>query len=360
MPGLSIRPFPVRELPDELKVAWSDLQLRLVPEDSPFLAPGFAAAAAAVRDGVEVAVFSRGGEPAGFLPYQRHARAVAGPVAGKISGLQGLVAHGDLAWDGAALLRACGLRAFRFAHVPASERGFPPFRWGHGEIPSVDLSRGFDDWLANQKRGGSSTVRHALRKARKAGRELGPLRFALHTDEASIFDAVLAWKRRQYRETGVLDIFRYPWVVALLDRLRAVQTDRFAGCLSALWAGERLLAAHLGMRTGTAMCLWFPAYDPGYGSYSPGSILLLELIRAAAGAGVLRLDLGRGPERYKQSFMSHAVPVLEGAVDRRPLTSRLARGWHLTKAWARTSPAGLPLDVPLAWSRRLRQWLTFR
>ena len=67
----------------------------------------------------------------------------------------------------------------------------------------------------------------------------------------------------------------------------------FQGVLSGLYIGEKLVAAHFGMRSRRVLHWWFPAYDPELGKYSPGAQLLLELSRAAV--YVPPIGAGTGP-----------------------------------------------------------------
>jgi CelD/BcsL family acetyltransferase involved in cellulose biosynthesis len=66
--------------------------------------------------------------------------------------------------------------------------------------------------------------------------------------------------------------------------------------------------------SGDRLCWWFPAYDPELARYSPGLILLLELIAEGAARGVPVLDLGRGEHDYKLRVADRFYEVAEGEV----------------------------------------------
>jgi CelD/BcsL family acetyltransferase involved in cellulose biosynthesis len=76
------------------------------------------------------------------------------------------------------------------------------------------------------------------------------------------------------------------------------------------------------------LSLWFPAYDPDLGQYSPGTQLFLFMAEGAASQGVRLLDLGVGDETFKQSLASWYYPVSCGQVQTKPFF-----GWahHLTR-----------------------------
>ena len=345
--------------PDHVR-AWSDLQRADPVVDSAFFRPELARLTAAARGDVEVGVLEDGGEPVGFFPFQRGPRNVAQPIVGRLSEFHGVVARAGLDWTPEQLVRGCRLVAWPFDHLPAAQAAFLPYRWGSSRSPYLDLSRGYAAYEAEKNASGSSVLRNTRRKARKMEREVGPLRFEWHTDSDDAFHALLAWKAAQYRRTGMLDVFAYDWVVKLMEGLRRTHGEHFSGPLSVLYAADRPVAVHLGLCTDRVFHVWKPAYDRDHERHSPGMILMLHLAEAAAARGIMRIDFGKGPERYKTDLESGAIPLAEGSVDLRPVTRRVRRTWDLAKRRIRSSPWRDQLELPLAASNRLRQWLAFR
>jgi CelD/BcsL family acetyltransferase involved in cellulose biosynthesis len=140
----------------------------------------------------------------------------------------------------------------------------------------------------------------------------------------------------------VPDRFRAPRNVALLERIQATRTEAFAGILSALYAGPDLVAVHMGMRSREVWHWWFPAYEPRFARYSPGTILLLRMAAEAGRLGIRAIDLGRHDELYKERLKSGSVEIAEGTVSVPSLTAaRLVAGRSLKAALART-PLGEP------------------
>ncbi len=180
-----------------------------------------------------------------------------------------------------------------------------------------------------------------------------PLRFEMHTTDQQVFDTLLAWKADQYQRTNLANVFGVPWTVGLLETILACQTDNFAGMLSALYVGDRLIAAHCGMRSADVLHCWFPAYDVEYGKYSPGLILLAETARQCREQGIRRIDLGKGKERYKLSLGSGTIAVAEGSVYCRSMARTLRTGWRRTKDWIRATPFREPARKSLRWMRSI-------
>lgn len=331
--------------PDHRRV-WSELQRGEPPIDNPFLHPDFTSAVAAVRRDVEVAVLEDGGDYLGFLPFQRELRSIGRPVASRISELHGIVVRPQTPWSVDDVLRGCGLSMWHFDCVPVCQQQFQPFHLCQWETPYIDLSRGYQAYEEERRRAGSYLLRQALRKARKIEREVGPLRFELHTTDSAVFAAMCRWKSAQYKVLGVPDYLAIPSVVPLLERLRFTQTDDFSGMLSALYVDDALIAVHFGIVGHGVLGWYFPTYNPEFGKYSPGLIFLAKLLEAAPTVGIKRIDLGQGPEPYKESFQSGSFAVAEGLAGGSAASRQFSQAWIRTRIWVADSPLqGAPLRV---------------
>jgi len=348
-----------RDLHDDHWTAWAALRAANSHFDSAFYAPDLAWLVSAVRNDVEVAVMTDGGEPVGFFPFLRSPHGVARPIAGRLTEFQGPITRAGLEWDLADLLAKMRLRAWYFDHLPPAQVGYVAHGWSTVASPYADLARGFEAYEVELRQRGQ-TVCQIRRKERKLAREVGPVRFEMHTPDKHVFDFLLAWKSDQYERTRRLQIFNYPWTVRLLDAVRRQRNDRFAGVMSALWAGHELAAVHLGIRTSEVLHIWFPTYTRALEQYSPGLILLMHLAERAAADGIRRIDFGSGDERYKQQLKSGDIPLLIGAVDFRLARASVRRGWHSVNQWVRRSPYREYLEIPINATRRYRQHLAFR
>jgi CelD/BcsL family acetyltransferase involved in cellulose biosynthesis len=348
-----------RELRDDQWIAWATLQTNNSHFDSAFYAPDLAWLVSTVREDVEVAVMTDDDETVGFFPFLRSPRGVGGAIAGRLTEFQGPITRQGLEWDLVDLVDKVRLQAWYFDHLPPAQLGYVAHGWSTIDSPYADLSRGFDAYDAELRQQGQ-TATQVRRKERKLAREVGPLRFEMHTLDTSVFDFLLTWKSDQYERTRRLQIFNYPWTVRLLDAVRRHRTDRFAGVMSALYAGNDLAAVHLGIRTSQVLHIWFPTYTRVLEQYSPGLILLLHLAEHAAADGIRRIDFGTGDERYKQQFKSGDIPLLVGGVDSRLAFASVRRGWYSVNQWVRRSPYREYLEIPINATRRYRQRLAFR
>jgi hypothetical protein len=114
-----------------------------------------------------------------------------------------------------------------------------------------------------------------------------------------------------------------------------------------LYAGDRPVAGHFGLRSDAVLSAWFPSYDVSFYKYSPGLLLHLSMAEAAAAAGLRHIDLGKGFKDYKEVLKSRDLMVAEGWVER-PSSGAALRRLQRTPTRFVT---GLILDHP---SRRER------
>jgi CelD/BcsL family acetyltransferase involved in cellulose biosynthesis len=324
----TVQVVPARSLTSEQVARWSRIQASEPALASPFFRPEFTSIVGAARDDVYVGVLEQDAETVGFFPFHRARSGAGRPVGWKISDYQGVIAQRGAEWDAKELIRACGLKTWEFDHVIPAQPEFEPFGRVQGQSPFMDLSRGFEAYLRERRDAGVGEIGAARRKMRKLAREHGDLRFEPHAAAPEALATLLHWKQQQYLSTGVSDTLAQTWIRHVLERVHARQEESFAGLLSLLFAGDRIVAAHLGLRSASVWHYWFPAYDPALARYSPGIALLLKMAEHAPSVALGTIDLGRGDERYKGSLMSGAVPLLEGRVE---LPSLAAAMWRVRR-----------------------------
>ncbi len=362
MPVQVIRPAELG--PAEL-ARWRQLQAADPTLASPYLCPEFTLAVGRVRADARVALIEdRGGAILGFLPFQRRPSGVAVPIGGPFNDVQAVIGQAELGQAGAdgslpAWLAGCGLRALAFNDVLAAQ---PAFQAHHGKVEGshcIDLAAGYAAYAAERKRAGSQVLPRSEASARKLARAIGPLRFELHTPDQAVFRQVLQWKSDQYRRTRVVDAFRFRWTNALLEDLLGTDRPDFAGVLSALWAGDRLVAAHFGMRSSRIWHYWFPVYDVAEGRFSPGAVLLQQMAEQAHLLGVGLIELGKGDYDFKRRLANHEIPLAEVYVGRPSLASAGRGLRRLVERTCEQLPLGPLGQLPGKAFRRLDSYRVF-
>lgn len=354
----NIRIISAADLTEDLIRQWKEIVAADRYLHSPFLQPEFTVAVAQVRRDVEIALIENDGQVQGLFPFQRGPGGLMRNVGSRLSEFHTPIVRAGVTPDMPELLRVGSLSWWHFDHLPIAESALQGHVWGTTNSPFIDLSNGYESYVANRKASGSSMT-NALRKMRKMEREVGPLRFEYHSTSEQALQSLLRWKDEQHRRTGRLRVLQYDWLVQLLRNLKNNETTDGIGLFSVLYAGENLVAVHLGLRSQAVIHLWFPAYDPEFEEYSPGLCLLLKLAEYGANCGIARMDLGRGEERYKANFKSGDILIGEGAVDLRPISGPLRKQWYHTKRTLRNSRWKKQFAWPMEVTRRLRQKLAF-
>jgi CelD/BcsL family acetyltransferase involved in cellulose biosynthesis len=298
---------------DELD-RWARLQERDDGLASPFFRPEFAQIVAAVRRDVEIGVV-RGEDAEAFFPFQRRRFSRGVPLGSRLSDYHGIVGAPPADLGAHELLARCGLRSWSFDAVVASQSIFQPYHRRARSSPTLELGHGFRAYVERRASAGSDQIGDIERQAERLAAEAGRVRFEEHVDDAGTLELLLRWKSQQYVRTGAVDIFAFPWVRGAVSRAHATNGPNFAAPLSVLYAGDRAIAAHLGLRSASVWHYWLPAYDREFARYSPGLILLLRLAEAASLRGVGRVDLGKGDALYKRRLATAHVPLAAGSVE---------------------------------------------
>jgi CelD/BcsL family acetyltransferase involved in cellulose biosynthesis len=157
------------------------------------------------------------------------------PIGAWHSDCQGMVQSTGLEFDPRELLRACGLAVWEFNHLVEGQTHFEAYKVSHTPSPIMDLSAGFEPYLETlREKGRGKYIRNVVRKQRKLGREVGPVRFVYDSQDHGALRTLMAWKSAQYLRTGRVDRFAQHWFVNVCDRLFATSSETFAGVLSML------------------------------------------------------------------------------------------------------------------------------
>jgi CelD/BcsL family acetyltransferase involved in cellulose biosynthesis len=304
--------------------AWHELRAANPLLDSPYFHPGFAAAVHASGRDVSVAV---GEDPSGavaaLLPCHVDGSTIR-PAGWPGADFQAPILAPGTGFPPLGLLRG-GARSFAFDHLVDVCPDFEPWVESRQASPFLDVTGGLDGYLGRASRSGKDNMGQARRRAAKAEREHGELRFVVDSTDPALLDEVIRLKRGQYAATGAADYFAEPDRVALLHALLGTRDSSFGGLLSTVHVGPQLLAAHFGLRAGSVLHWWFPVYDPAFSRLAPGWILLRELVQAAPGLGITRIDLGRGDDEYKRRAKTGETQVAQGLVTRSSIRLGLHR-----------------------------------
>lgn len=345
--------------PDDLTPVHVETWRRLQREAgllSPFLSPDWARALVRSegpdRVRCKVVVVHQDDAPAGYMAV-RLRRGVASPPGAPMCDYQALVARAGLRVDPRALLQALHAGRLDFDALLEGEPNFAPFARGSSLAHVVDLKGGVEAWAAGRASGGSDFLKDGLKKRRKLEREQGPVRFVAGSASRADFDTLIAWKRARWRSTGQTDLFDAGWPLQVLEDLFQADDGAFGAKLFTLHAGGRLAAAHLALCAEGVVHAWFIAHDDRFARYSPGVLLLLDMIDWAPKAGISEIDLGPGESRFKHSFANRTRATAHGFVGRPSAASLMRAAAYRLRSVAEALPLGSVSALPGKAMRRL-------
>jgi len=342
--GLNISLLRPHELTATQVACWREIQNQAKSLQSGLFCAELVQMVDRHRAGLEVALIENRNRCVGFFPFYRDRWNFARPFAGPLTDFQGVVAALDEPLDIRELLRSCNLNGWSFDHLLAEQQAFRPYHVIQGESPYMDLSRGFEAYRTNRRNARSDELKEALRKSRKIQRELGALRFEPYVQKEAALNQLLKWKAEQLHRTKAKNSLSSAWISSLMREVITTRTPEFAGMLSAIYVGDQLAAATLGVRSRNVLHGWVTAYDRKFAKYSPGLILLTQLGQAAENLGVHRIDMGKGSEPYKRSFGSGGTPLAEGVVDLGFVGSLVRTNLLRAKQWIKSSRLAAPAD----------------
>src|SRR5262249_40978806 len=270
------------------------------------LTPEFVRGMSEQRPQLQLAILEEGGKIAGFFPFERNALGIGRAFCYGLSDVQAVVHAPGYEWAGTELLEACGLALGEFDHLIAEQvRCFAPQKYSSRASPVVDLTRGWEHWIANKR--SSTRIRRSKEYERRLVRELGAPRFEVDSRDPRHLQLLMQWKSAQYRRTGRMDRFARGWLVDSVRRPVRNPQDSFSVELSVMFVRDRPASLYLSLRSNGILAGWFPAYDVNLASYGVGTIHQRQLLMHAARNGIRLFDCGAGDEAYKQSFRDYDI-----------------------------------------------------
>jgi CelD/BcsL family acetyltransferase involved in cellulose biosynthesis len=306
---------------------WRAMQAAEPAFASPLMGPDFARAVGEVRDDARVAVFRRGGETSGFLAYHLRPSGFARPIGAPFCDYHALVCAPGAPLDMGEALAAAGLGRLRLTGLIDPFGQFTDAiseRTTAHRIVLADTSQAYLDAL---RAGSQNRFKNHRRYHRALEQDLGAVRLVAHDADPSAFDTLMTWKRRQIAGSGLHDFLGPEWARALMQGLYKTRGGELEGLMVSLYAGERLVAAHFGVRLGDWFHPWIGAVDPDLKAYSPGLVHQIEAIGAMTGLDLRVYDLGPSNDHWKQMFAMDRVQIGAGLATAPTLGGRFAKSF---------------------------------
>lgn len=318
------------------RAAWLDLCAADPAYGSPLLGPDFAVRVGRFRADALVTIWRSidadgRRQPVAFLPHHRRLGGLACPIGAPLSDYHGPVAVRG--FDLAAALEIAGLSAYRFSSLPLPAWAPPAAAKTAADGFLIDLQESPEAYLEALREQRPKSFKNYRRLAHKIERELGPLHLTACTDR-QVFIRLLDWKQAQLARTAAFDFLAPAWLQAMLHDLFDDSRQEDGGLMLALYAGDRLLGGHFGLRPGEVYHPWIASTDPTLAEWAPGHLFLLQVIRAMPELGLRVYDLGPSHDHYKRPYARSVRPVVEGVCFARSAEVQDApeTAWRLTSA----------------------------
>jgi CelD/BcsL family acetyltransferase involved in cellulose biosynthesis len=291
---------------DSVAAEWDELADRL--GGSPFARPGWTAAwvAAFGRGRLEVITARRGGQLSGVFPIVRRA-------AGVRSAANAHTPSADLLAEDEAVARALVVAAYAErprtvaltyldcagvslaqARNAAAAAGYRLAERVMLRAPYVAVEGEHETYLRGRRRFAAD-----LRRRRRRLSELGVVTF--DTGGATLHE-LLALEAAGWKAARGTAITARPSTRRFYTDVAAWADARGSLRLFALRLDGRPLAALLGLEEAGVLYLLKGGFDPARAVFSPGQLLLGEVIARAFSARLRRVELGGGAEPYKLAW----------------------------------------------------------
>ena len=147
-----------------------------------------------------------------------------------------------------------------------------------------------------------------------------------------------------FADPGIEDFIRGACTAPLADGKHAID-------IHALECDEEVIAIFAGVADGHRFSMMFNTYTMSANSkYSPGLILMRDIIDHYAGQGYRALDLGIGSDDYKRLFCKDDEPIFDSFIplsQRGKLAASVMSGLNRTKRLVKHNPALLEMAQKL-------------
>lgn len=302
---------------------WTRFQKSSPELQNPFFSLTFAQVVDRHRPNARVAVVEEDGAIQAFLPFDLGPQRIGIPIGNPMNNLQGFVGE-DVTVDVKRVIRKAGLRGWRYAAAPATQRALAAHHYAETlvEAPLIDLSDGYESYFASRTKKFTADFR---KQWRSMERRVGPASLEWGSTAPEHIRQLIFWKSAKYG--GTRELFAESAARGILEELSVSSSEDCGGVVTVLRAGDQVLAVNSALTGPGVISGWFMGHDPEMKMFSPGKLVLLATAEEAARRDISRFELGAGHDAYKGRVSNGSYPVTGGAVWVIP-GERVARGLY--------------------------------
>ena len=177
-----------------------------------------------------------------------------------------------------------------------------------------DLSRGWDTFIADQRSVWPKHFKKMRRVRRNVERDFPGWQFNTDDQRPERFNRVLDLKQQQFVRTGYHNVLDNAWARALFDRLRSFEGPRLRSRLLTLNFDDQLAAGEFNLQSDSVLHGWITAFDQKFSKYSPGNVLIEEVLKKMPDDDLTVYDSGPGLDHYKRHYTNIQAPIDLGVI----------------------------------------------
>lgn len=178
----------------------------------------------------------------------------------------------------------------------------------------TDVSNGWDAFFADQQKAWPKHFKKMRRVYRKAESDFSDRTFRWDDRRPESFDRLSDLKQQQFKRTGYHNVLDAKWTRVLLDRLKSFEGPRLRARLSTLDFDGQLAAGEFNLQSDTVLHGWITAFDQSFSQYSPGNMLIQEVLARMPESGLAIYDAGPGLDHYKRHYANFQLPIESGVI----------------------------------------------
>lgn len=314
--------------------------------DSALLTPEFASIISSVRDDVRIVRIHEADVVKAVLPVHLRPNDFARPLGMPFADYSGPVVAEGFPLTVKEMLQLAGIAAFSSSSVPDPWKYSPSSEDKAGESGEIDshivrlAGQTSQDLFEQQRSAHPKRFKNFRRLRNQLEREAGALEFEWGRPNEQRLETLLRFKSAQFRQSGYVDLTNATKAREILD---AVARSPYS-FMTSLRVGDTLISGHFGVRVGGSFHPWIAAFNPAFGHFSPGNILLMYVLDHMSDMSLNVYDLANGHDHYKKYFSNAcrtARPVFETGSGLQAFQHRASRtAWQLAGADAPSSITG--------------------
>jgi CelD/BcsL family acetyltransferase involved in cellulose biosynthesis len=309
----------ITALTDDLAMRWRALQALTPDFGSPLLGPDFARLVGNYRPQANVAIgYDKQDQPIAFFGFHSVSQGYVRAIGAPFCDYQAIVSDPTASFKGEDFFKLAGIDAIAFSSLSDPLNVFDKTHMEVVEAHRIDCDNDGEAFSEKLRLSNTKWSKNVRRLTNKMDRELGTVRLVAHDTNRESFDTMMAIKVAQFHQTGVTNVLRSDWVQRFMRDLFDMRGADFGGCMVSLYAGEKFVAGHFGVRLGDWFHPWIASTCPLSHPYSPGIIFLNEMTRQSDKFGLRIVDLSAGHGHYKSQFCRDPISVHAGVVGSKP------------------------------------------